>query len=749
MATQYATPLTTAAQIQTWLSGGDDVVGSAGSVVEVVPNVAANNGLGIAVPTGRTFDLNGCTLLCSGVLNNTADTDSYAVIGTRDAQGWTIKNGIVRGAANRLPSGARANTSGALVSHRAPSIVQGGLMQDLTLYDGQEQAVQMNDCDTIVLRRIVTPRPAYAPPGSGVYIGHYVDIDTTALTRTTKNITFDNCTLDSKGQDALKLENAETIAFINKNTFLNYISIIQDASPYGQLAGIDFGDLTTFHSAVLLQNLKRRWNGSAYDNAGAGTVTLRGRFVGDDALIIGLLTSAAIVTADYASSQNNADAAHFAALLAQRCLFEGRNSHLVPLPSSSWITRSVGVKERVTIYARKSRSDQYLASGQTPAVMKNNVDPADLNALVNSVTHSLAVAMVSGYYLGTRGVRFDIESSTPWTGSGNLGVASSCASNVPIDWVSDQGLAAPFVLDASGVSNVACWSFSSANASKQRLISALLKNASGGSSSRGWVVNHASADVELYGVESMDCTTTNGGGGGRAQAYTSVYLGPGVKATRCSTTGATHGGGFLIDASSTNIVTIEGVRGESCAAGGAGGFMRLGSGYARFLSGESVNCSASTGPGGLSISWSTAAITQNVYGYSGRGNVGSSGQANDVAAFIGTAGSKLVFKGALLASGGITFVKTGSGNCDYGEINYGSGNAPSLASGTNVDLGGNQTSDPLLVADTTSVELQSTSPCKGAATPGWTLNTVRPTLAHDGAWFQINASNKTTIGARP
>jgi len=748
MTTQYATPLTTAAQIQTWLNGGDDVVGSAGSVVPVIPNVAANNGLGISVPTGRTFDLNGCTLLCAGVLNNTLDTDGYSVLGTRDATGWTIRNGILRGAANRLPSGARANTSGNLISHRAIGITQSGLMEDLTLYDGQAQAMQFNDCDTITLRRLVTPRPAYGPPGSGVYIGHYVDFDTTALTRVTKNITIDSCKFDSNGNDCMKIENGDAFT-IKATQFLSFLSIVQDASPYGYLANIDFDSLCTFYSFIQLQNLKRRWSGAAYDNAGAGTVKIRGRFVGDDALILGGLTTAAIVTADYASNQNNADAAHFAALTAEQCVFEGANSHLVPLSSSSWITKSVGVKERATLWARKTRSSHYLAGGTVPSAVKNNVDPADLNALVNSVTHNLAAAMVTGYYLGTRGVRYVIESTTPWTGSGNLGVASACASNVAIDWISDGGASKPFTIDAFGVANAACWAFTSANASKQRLINALLLNASGGSSARGWIVNHASADVEFYGVESRDCTCTNGGGGGRTQAYTAVYLGPGTKATRCSATGSTHGGGFLLDASSTSIVTVEGVRGESCTAGGGGGFMRIGSGYVKFNSGESVACSASAGPGGLSISWSTAAITQSVFGFSGRGNVGSSGQANDVGAFIGTAGSKLNFKGAVLASGGITLAKTGSGNIDYGEINYGSGNAPSVASGTNVDLGGSQSSDPLLVADTTSVALQSTSPCKGAATPRWTLNSERPTLAFDGSWFLLNASNKTTMGARP
>lgn len=753
MATQQATPLTTQTQIQAWLDGGDDVRLSGGSVYSIISDINQRSGIGIKIPAGRTLDLNGATLYWAGLLNQTVDLSSSSLVGALNTASPTIINGIIRGPDDRVLPGARANGSNCLLYMDANGIAMNFTLANLTIYNGPNQALQLNNTDGGTVTDVNVVEPSFDSPASGQWLGHYVDCDVTANGRVNRNVIWTRVKFGARKTQAHKLENVKGYRYYGCE--FGYTTIIQDQDPYAEIDDVEFDSACRWLSYVELGNLRRRWNGSALDNVGGGNITIRGSFLNDDALIYGVPTAAAIVTAGYAGNQNNADAAMFANLKAQRCNFRGKNSHLVPLPDSTWITRSSGVKKRVTIYFRQSRDPKYLF-GVTPAVVKNAVDPSAVSQLTYAVSTSLSATNVSTFYLASRGVTVEIDSSAPWTGANNTGAWANVNANVPVNWTSSGGAAAPFVIDASGQGNVGCMVMAGTNNAKQRVMHARLRNAgqtTPGSSSRGFLVNHANADVELYNVIGENCITTGGGGGGRAQAYASFKLLAGSGATNCQTTGSTNGGGWLIDASSTATSEVEGVRLVGNSAGGGGGALRISSPYCTVKSAEMVNNTAAAGPGGLQVSFSVASVTMSVYGLSGRGNVGSSGNGHDFQAFVGTAGSKVVLRSSVLASAtaGSTLVlgKTGSGNIDYGDLNVGTLGTTSFASGTNTSLGNVLTSDPLLVADATSVVLQASSPCKASVTPRWTVGSERPTVAFDGSWFPVNASSKTTMGARP
>jgi len=418
---------------------------------------------------------------------------------------------------------------------------------------------------------------------------------------------------------------------------------------------------------------------------------------------------------------------------------------MVPVSGSAWITRSVGVKDRVTMYARQSRSSHY-PFGISPPVVKGDVTPTVVNNLTTTVSTGINAATVGNYYLATRGVTLELESTAPWTGANNTGGWPLLNVNVPVDFVGEGGASNPAIIDSQG-GTAAGFSISGTNTAKVRFIDIECRNSQGGSSSRAWTINNAAADVELYNVKGRNCTTTNGGAGGRFQAYAAGYIGPGCESINCVATNG-NGGGPLIDSSGTSVVTVEGHRSIGCSATtGSGAGMRINSGYAVVRSLEMVNCSAPAGTGGLSISWSTAAITQNIRNVSGRGNTSVAGTGTDISVFVSTAGSTVDVRSSVLASGGLVMNKTGSGTLAYGQINSGISGTLSIGAPLS-DLGGNQTSDPLLVTDTTSVALQATSPCKNAATPFWTVNVQRPTLAHDGSYFLTNLAGNTSMGAR-
>lgn len=737
MANQFATPATAQAQIQAWLNAQDTVFLADGSVYPIIVDSQSNGAFGLQVPGGAVLDLNGATLLFSGIQNQVLAQDRASLVGRAGGTCGIIRNGTVRGPASRVVPGQLAAGNTNLMYFDAHGVAMAGLVDNVTLHDGLTQALQLNNVNGMTLRRLRTPRPAIADPyGRG---GHYVDLDVTANGRYTEAIEFDDCDLDAFGSNAVRLENVRNIRLRNTR-FRNYVSLVQDEYPYSSLEDVEFDAQCVFYSYVGLQNLRRRWSGGYYDNLGGGRVTLRGRMVGEDALILGHLNTPLVFSTN--SHQ-------FTNLKCEFMAFEGPNSHLVPLPDSSWITQSTGVKQRVTIYARPNSMPQY-PFGVTPCVVAGAV--GDNNTLSSAVQISLVPTYVSVYGLAKRGVRVSVAART-WTGQGNQQSWPSVNQNVPIDFIGEGGSAAT-IIDVQDA-NLAGLVVSGTNNRLVRFFGFTLRRAKGGSSSRGWLVNSAAANVEFYDVISDDCNCSNGGAGGRAQNYARLVLGPGTYATRCQATDTSHGGGFLIDQAGTAPSQVEGVGARDCSAAGSGGGLRINSPYCKVRSLELINNLALNGAGGLYVRFLTSGVAMGVFGLSGRGNAGSTGQASDVAVHVGSAASRVVLRSAVLGSasmapgGSLVMAKDGPGNFDYADINSGVFGTFTLAGGVNTDLGGHQRSDPQFVADTTSVVLSSTSPARAAAVPQWQVGVERAPAGAQGEWFQISKSGKTTMGARP
>ena len=138
-----------------------------------------------------------------------------------------------------------------------------------------------------------------------------------------------------------------------------------------------------------------------------------------------------------------------------------------------------------------------------------------------------------------------------------------------------------------------------------------------------------------------------------------------------------------------------------------------------------------------------------------RGRRGQSGQARDVAVQVGSSTSRVILRSAVLGStgtaigGSLVLAKEGPGSFDYADINIGVNGTLSTAGGVNTDLGGQQRSNPLFVADRHSVVLTTSSPARAAAVPQWQVGVERATVGAQGEWFQVAKNGKTTMGARP
>jgi len=721
----YMSSTATAAEIQAALAS-DNVTLASAAYYPFVATQGVNASTCLVIPAGRNLDLNGSTLFFAGIIGQTLDTDAAALLAyAAGAVGGTVRGGYLRGPASRLVAGGRPACGNRLIGLSQNGVVFNGLFEDLTLYDAQAQAISILNVNGLTLRRVSTPRPTALPP-AGASAGHYIDLDVTANDRLTQAIVVENCDLDSYGQECLKMENVTNIR-VRGTRMRNYVTIVQDLVPYSSLSDVEFASDCRFDAWVGLANLRRRSVAGVPDNLGTGNVTIRGRFVGDSALIYGADSTA--------TGDTNANM--YANLAAEYCSFEGQNSHCVPVNGSAWITKSSGVKTKLTIYVSPTATP----NGIVPSAAVSGV--GGNTTLAQALGASLSTANVAAYFLATRGVTVDLGQGT-LTGANNLGVSWSTYTGVcPIDFCG-RGSTLTFV-DAEQAAVGATFSHAT-NTSKQRVIGVTFKNAT----NRGWLVNSAVADIEFYDTVSDTCTTANGGGGGRLQVYAAAYLGPGTKAVNCSTTGATNGGGFLISASGTSPVTVEGVRGERCTAGGNGGAIYNQSAYCNIKSAELVNNTSATGAGGLFSTWSVAAVTQSIRNVTFRGNVGAGGN-NDCGLICGTATGKISILDCIFASGGTVLTKSGAGDLDYGRSNIGSGALGSITGGANTLIAANQVSDPLFTSstDTSVVSLQSTSPCKGAAVPNWTVGTNCPTLSFLGEWFNVNASSATTMGARP
>lgn len=736
----FASPSATWSEIQGLLAT-DDVTLNPGSVYPGSATIGTNSSAGIVVPAGRKLVISGATIDWTAVVNQTADTQGTASI-LLNAGSQLLGDGVVQGPASRALAGSRANHSHRLVyadngaSFATPLNI---LIEDVTFRNGPNQAIQFNNARGITVRNPKTPAPLVKPTCSGAFVGHYIDLDVTANGRVTRDITFEGGDYDAFGQEALKLENVQTIRVVRdpRNgalaVFRSYVTITQDVTVAGSLSDVEME--AEWQSRIALSNLRRQWNGSAIDNLGAGTVTIRGRFTGNG-MILGGQTSAGI------TGPGSTDAEMFANLIADRCTFEGKNSHMVAgITGTAWMTRCSGIKPRVTVYVRNASNPKYPFTTVLP-INADNVGAEGAGNTVSSINTGLTAAGVAAAFdLANRGVVVNLPQGT-LTGAQNVGASFSISQNLPITWQADG---AGCTLDGAG-STSSGFSITGTNTGRQVFDNITCQNFINSTSTRGWTINSTSANVELYRVRSVNCNNTSGGGGGgRAQNYASLYLGPGVEASGCST--QVNGGGFLIDASATSVCTIEGARAINCTAASGGG-MRIGSAYAAVRSFEAVNCTGVSGSGGISASWSVAAVTQTIEHFTGRGNVGNAGGGNDAGVFVGTAGSKLILRRSVLGSGGLVMNKTGPGDLDYGELHRDSSSSVSVASGTNTDLGGNALATVNFSGASTSTTLVWDSPGRNAANVAWTAGTQRPYLTPDGSWLQVDAASKTNMGAR-
>lgn len=614
------------------------------------------------------------------------------------------------------------------------------LLQDLDITSGATQSTQINSCDGVTYTRVTTTSSYYPAQAS-----HGNDFDAVAVDKPSKNITFTNCTLDSYGQECVKFENTTDVTATGC-TFNAYVTVTQDAlDMYSQVDNINFVNCT-FNVWVSLGYLKRKhtagqaggyttpaatltlgqagpgtsiactasasvfsaadlgksfsqlessiqgfatitgytsptsvtitiiskfadtsvasgWKLGYYDNDGLGRVSFSGcRFLGDDALIYGNTNS----SADYGS------------VTITGCTFTGRNSYIFPSAFSPTVSGNVGVNSTYTAWVRNTVNDKYKNVYGT-AISISFYKTMGSNAAATPISN-LGSALFDSYNLSNIRITWVDDTYTQAFLSGHTNGNTNLAFSIEGESYLNT------IIDGTG-STGAFIGYSGTNTQIVTVKNFLIKNFTGGSSTRGISINHANANFIIKDCKIQDCLCTNGGGGIRLQSYAGVGTIQNVWFLRCSSSGTSHAGGLLVDVGG---VVVKSCRFDTCSntGTGTGGGARISystTAVTTFYGCEFVGCSTAASGGGLAFSNSTSTPNISIINCTFAGNTATTSAPDATLNIAGTATGTV--KNTIMYSTGTPLVKTGGGTLtvSYSDIRGG-------FAGT-----GNISSDPLFM----------------------------------------------------
>lgn len=400
--------------------------------------------------------------------------------------------------------------------------------------------------------------------------------------------------------------------------------------------------------------------------------------------------------------------------------FSGENSACFPTAVTLTKSGNTGMGTRLAVWVLNEEDQSKSNVGgiaaslgnvyAVTAVAKSVGAKRQLTQLLADLSNSI----YSNWGFTTNGVKVIVADATYTAGtlSGMRGV-NTPAANIAIEITSESGNPYSCIMDGTGQSSQGWLGFTNANTSKITVHGFTVQNFSGGSSTRPITQNQASSAVEYYDMIFKNNSTTNGGGAVRGQSYLYSYGHDCVFDT--NSVSSSSGGAVLLDGAAANAISIM----KSClfkgnsTANNIGGAVRTGGAAAsnHYVIGCEFRGNTTGGStGALASSTSTSGCNLHLYNNSFLGNVAGSGAAGaDISLTLGNAGVTANLYNNICRSETTAVSKTGVGVINYGWNNY---NAISVASGTNNNLGGNITTDPLYVSST-DLTISNSSPCVG------------------------------------
>lgn len=676
--------------------------------------------------------------------------------------------------------------SGACISLASQNnyVNTGVVISDCYLKDGPTQQTSINSVIGVTISNVTTTATYYP-----VQLAHGCDFDAVAVDKPTNNVTISDCDLDSYGQECLKFENTKNVTIYNTR-FRAYVTLTQDAIDiYSCLNNITFNNCT-FDAWVSLGYLKRQhiegqaggvttpaatltlslasagtgrtvtasasifssgdigksfaatessitgfatitnyinpttvevtivnkfadtsiasgWQMGWMNNNCTGAVTFSGcTFSTDDSVIIG--------------SDNSANS--YSDITITNCTFRGRNWWFFPSAYTPTNSGNVGVGSYVTLWVRNTVSDKYKnvlgATSTGMAVMKSYG-----NTSASAAIGILASALYDSFSFANAKITFVNDTYT------NAFISGFTNGNVNIPFSVEAESYLGTIIDGTGSTG----SFIALTGTNNQIVTIadfLIKNFTGGASTRGIVLNHANAAAVLRRLKIQDCQCSNGGAGIRLQTATSLVI-DSCHILNCSLSGG-NGAGILLDAANLAVVKSTRIEGCSITAGtGSGSGIRatLTTGTFTMYGCEVVNCSiAGTGQGAIFISSGSGTPTSNITNCTLANNTVAAGSP-DFLITITAAGSACNIKNCIVYSTGTPISKSGSGTLTttYSDVRGGS-------AGT-----GNVNVDPLFADNANrDYRLQRGSTLKWYGSYDSTVRDRRGNLYHNkpsvGAW---------------
>jgi hypothetical protein len=300
------------------------------------------------------------------------------------ALGITVRNLYIDG--GRAGGWATASYIGACVGlsgqsdYASPHNV---LVENCHLVDGLTQQLYFNSINTGVISYVKT----WATLGP-VQAAHGVDFDAVADNKRSKFITISDCDLDSYGQESLKMENSSDFT-ISRTLFRQYVTLVQDVSPYDELGRITF-DGCWFDAHVTLNKLKITLGGGT---GGDGTVTWKRCTFTDNGLI-------------YCSDST---VANYGTMTVTDCVFsQNGNSFKFPVGVTVVSSGNLFAELPTKRFARPAVDPTIGAGLSDPgtgpnAYMARRTTTTSINAAVTASANGEEVWALNGTYVGAAG----------------------------------------------------------------------------------------------------------------------------------------------------------------------------------------------------------------------------------------------------------------------------------------------------------------------------------------------------------
>lgn len=636
-------------------------------------------------------------------------------------------------------------------------------IEDVTAIGGPAQNIQMNSIDGLTLTRVITSASTNPTVSS-----HGFDFDATAYDKPTTNVTHTDCQYDSFGQECLKYENTNTVTH-SGCTFDSYVTLTQDNNiPYADVADISFSNCT-FNAWVSMAFLKRRHtpSGSTSSSTPAATLTLGQAGPGTSisctasaavfsagdvgksisklqnniygfAMITGFTSTTQVTitivtkfdsttqtsgwylaatdndgegnvtftgctfpTEDSCILGNDNAAVDYGTITLTNNTFSGRNSFFAPSGVYPVLSGNIGVTTNPTLWVGNSVAAKYIgvfgSSGAFPTVRKSVCSTSAQGNITN-----MASAVYDGYSFNDSRVTFidDTYNNTFISGFTNGNT------NLRFSVESESYLGA--IIDGTGSTGA----FMSMTGTNNRLVTIdgfYIKNFTGGTSTRGLVLNAATAVAQVQNNYFYNCNTvSNGGCGIRIQNAQSCIIKNNIFDSLYTTTAGN--GVAVLSAIIPTVVNSNLIK--NCVANGTTSGMIMVQGTAAgnsYVTGNVISGCTGGGAIGISVSTGTAGAIFNIFNNSIY-NTGSVSANNDYSIFVNSGTTTCNFSNNIGYSPTQTtnISKTGSGVINYG--NNCSPTAISVASGTNNNLGSNITTNPSFT-DATYLLIGTTSPC--------------------------------------